>query len=331
VIRNWVLTLLLASATFALGGLVKAHCAEPLNVVVTIKPIHSLAAAVMQGAGTPHLLLKGASSEHSYSLRPSDARVLNNADIVVRVSDRLESFLQKPMASLSAKIRIVTLIDAPGMKLLAPRLGGVFEAHAHEGKAHDRPGDQGHEGAAAARGASAWQGDTEHDPHLWLSPANAAVIADTLAASLAQARPEQAALFKDNAARLKTRLAALDAQLRTAVAALRSKDFIVFHDAYQYFEREYGLHAAGAITLSPERQPGAARLKDIRARIAASHAPCVFSEPQFEPKLVATLIEGTDAKTGVLDPLGADLAEGPEHYFQLMNALAASLEKCLGR
>ncbi len=169
----------------------------------------------------------------------------------------------------------------------------------------------------------------EHDPHLWLSPANAAVIADHLAAVLAAARPEQAQLFMDNAARLKTRLAALDAQLRAAVAPLAGKDFIVFHDAYQYFEKLYGIEAAGSITLSPERQPGVARLKQIRARIAASKRPCVFSEPQFEPKLVATVIEGTDARTGVLDPQGADMPEGPDQYFALLNKLAASLRKCL--
>ena len=118
--------------------------------------------------------------------------------------------------------------------------------------------------------------------------------------------------------------------MRAAVAPLKGKDFIVFHDAYQYFEQRYGIEAAGSITLSPERQPGAARLTQIRARIAASKRPCVFSEPQFEPKLVATVIEGTDARTGVLDPLGADMPEGPEQYFQLLNTLAASLGKCLG-
>lgn len=324
--RNSVLAIAFASAAAAFGS-GTALGAEPLSVVVTIKPIHSLVAAVMEGAGTPHLLIKGASSEHSYSLRPSDARVLNNADMVVRVSDRLESFLEKPLASLSATIRVLTLIDVPGMKLLPPRLGGVFETHAHadEGTAHGTPQAKG---KAVSTGA-AWHGDTEHDPHLWLSPANAAVIADALAAVLAEARPEHAQLYSDNAARLKTRLATLDAQLRTATAPLKGKDFIVFHDAYQYFETEYGLNAAGAITLSPERQPGAARLRDIRARIAASHSACVFSEPQFEPKLVATVIEGTDARAGVLDPLGADLAEGPEQYFQLLRNLAASIGRCL--
>ena len=319
----------LVCAAFAMMWSGNAESAEPLNVVVTIKPVHSLAAAVMEGTGAPHLLIKGAASAHSYALRPSDARVLGNADIVVRVSERLESYLAKPIASLSGKARIVTLSEAPGITLLPPREGGAFEAHSHgggDGENHAHAATpHGHE-----TGASASHDMAEHDPHLWLSPANAAVIADHLAAVLAAARPEQAQLFMDNAARLKTKLAALDAQLRAAVAPIADKDFIVFHDAYQYFEKLYGIEAAGSITLSPERQPGVARLKQIRARIAASKRPCVFSEPQFEPKLVATVIEGTDARTGVLDPQGADMPEGPEQYFTLLNNLAANLRKCLG-
>jgi zinc transport system substrate-binding protein len=321
--RTTCMTAFLVCTGFALMWSASVKGAEPLNVVVTIKPVHSLAASVMDGAGAPHLLIKGAASAHSYALRPSDARVLNNADIIVRVSERLESYLEKPIASLSGKAKVVTLSEVTGIKLLPPRESGAFDAHSH--------GPVGEDHAHAVTiDAKAAPGMAEHDPHLWLSPANAAIIADHLAAVLAQARPEQAQLFMDNAARLKVKLAALDAKLRTAVAPLKGRDFIVFHDAYQYFEQLYGIEAAGSITLSPERQPGAARLTQIRARIAASNRPCVFSEPQFEPKLVATVIEGTDARTGVLDPQGADMPEGPEQYFQLLNNLASSLGKCLG-
>jgi zinc transport system substrate-binding protein len=282
--------------------------AKELSVVVTIKPVHSLAAAVMEGAGAPILLLKGASSPHSYSLRPSDAKTLSTADIIVRVSGNLESFLDKPLASLSQDAKLVTLSDIPGIKLLPVRESGAFEAHDDAEAAHE------HE---------------EHDAHLWLSPDNAAAIADHLATVLAEARPEQAGLFKANAARLKQRLTALDAELRTDLAPVKGKSFVVFHDAYHYFEEHFGLEAAGSITISPERQPGAARIKAIRAKIAGAGSACVFSEPQFEPKLVRTIVEGTDARTGVLDPIGASLPEGKDQYFQVMINLAKALNGCL--
>jgi zinc transport system substrate-binding protein len=302
------------------GGLTSRAAAEDaLRVVATIKPIHSLAAAVMEGHGQPKLLIKGATSEHAYALRPSDARVLNDADIIIRVSANLETFLERPIASLSGKARIVTLEDVPGLKLLPVRQGGPFEPHSHE----DHGDAKGHDHAEADHD------DEGNDAHLWLSPSNAALIADHLASVFGEARPGQAADFKANASKLKDRLAALEAGLRPRLTALKDKDFIVFHDAYQYFEDHFGLKAAGSITVSPQRQPGAARLKEIRTRIASSKSVCVFSEPQFEPKLVKTVIEGTNARTGVLDPLGADLAEGPDQYFKLLDNLAADLERCL--
>jgi zinc transport system substrate-binding protein len=288
--------------------------AKELSVVVTIKPVHSLATAVMEGTGTPTLLLKGASSPHSYSLRPSDAKTLSTADIIVRVSDNLESFLDKPLASLSQKAKLITLSEIPGIKLLPVRESGAFEHH--DDGDHDAKAGAGHE-------------HEEHDAHLWLSPDNAAAIANRLAVVLADAQPEQAELFKANAARLKQRLAALDTELRTDLAPVKHKSFVVFHDAYHYFEEHFGLEAAGSITISPERQPGAARIKAIRAKITGAGSACVFSEPQFEPKLVRTIVEGTDARTGVLDPIGASLPEGKDQYFQVMINLAKALNGCL--
>ncbi|WP_088347257.1 MULTISPECIES: zinc ABC transporter substrate-binding protein [Rhodomicrobium] len=296
-------------------GAARAHEGSdgPLRVVATIQPVHSLAAAVMEGAGAPQLLVKGAASEHTFSLRPSDARTLSGAEIVIRVSRNLESFLDRPIHSLSQDAKIVTLAELPGIALLPARVSGTFEPHVHD--AQEEAGHGHDEGV--------------YDPHLWLSPANAAVIADHLAAVFGAARPQQAALFTANAEKLKARLAGLDADLRPRLAALAGRDFIVFHDAYQYFEAHFGIHAAGSITLGPQNQPGAARLTAIRARIARSRSPCVFAEPQFEPKLVQTVIEGTDARTGTLDGLGAALEPGPELYFQLLTKLTESLEGCL--
>ncbi len=303
------------AAMLALGfGASAAGAAEPLKVVVTIKPIHSLVAAIMEGAGTPELLIEGAGSPHSYAMRPSDARRLSSADIVIRVSENLEGFLEKPIESLSQGARIVTLADLPGVRLLPLRQGGAFEPHEH-----DHTAAVAHEGPRHGR----------YDAHLWLNPVNAAVVAERLANILAKARPEQTTLFKTNAAKLEARIAALDAELAGALDPVKNKEFIVFHDAYQYFEAHFGLEAAGSLTVSPERQPGAARLKAIRDKVAATGSVCVFAEPQFKPKLLDTIVEGTDARIGVLDPLGASLPAGPELYFALMRGLAKQLNDCL--
>ncbi len=318
------------TACLALANAAPART-EPLKVAVTIAPVHSLVAAVMDGHGKPQLLVRAGSSEHTYSMRPTDARALSNADVVIRVSENLETFLNKPIMTLAKQATIVTLAEIPGLTLLPPREGGAFEADVHEHESHaahdgdKKDGDEKEHG----HGEEAHE-EGEYDPHLWLDTGNAALIADHVAAVLGQARPDEAAAYKANAEKLKERLNALDMELKAQLAGLRDARFIVFHDAYQYFEARYGIKASGSITVSPERQPGAARLKAIRAKIADAESACVFSEPQFEPKLVARLIEGTKAKSGVLDGLGASLPEGPDQYFSMMRNLAGSLKSCLG-
>jgi zinc transport system substrate-binding protein len=323
--RSDVFSAILAGALL-IGNAVGALGAEPLRVVVTIPPIHSLVSAVMAGKGEPRLLVKGASSEHTFAMRPSDARALSEAEIIIRVSDALESFLNKPIVSLAGKSQVVTLAEVPGIALLPPRESGAFEAHQHEGPAaHD---GKEHDHGKQAGGRDEHE-EGEYDPHLWLDTGNAALIADHVAGVLGKARPEDAAAFQANVAKLKEQLAALDAELKAQLGGMGAARFVVFHDAYQYFEKRYGLVASGSITLSPERQPGAARLNAIRAKIAGAKSACVFSEPQFEPKLVARLVEGTKARTGTLDGLGAGLPEGPELYFAMMRGLASSLKACL--
>jgi len=347
---------LATAVSLALGLSGPAAANEALDVVVTIKPIHSIAAAVMDGAGTPKLLLKGASSPHSYALKPSDARNLSAADVVVRVDERLEAFLIKPIESLSSEARVVTLSEASGVKLLPVREGGAFEEHAHDhghgegdthghghshdhGDKHAHKDDHGHSHDHDHDHDKAKAGEHKHehehahgahDAHIWLSPTNAAAMANHLASVFAELRPDEAERFKANAESFKGRLQKLDADLKETLAPVKDKPFIVFHDAYQYFEDQYGLQAAGSITLSPEQQVGASRIKEIREKIQEASATCVFSEPQFEPKLVETVTEGTDASSGVLDPLGADLEAGPDQYFQLLTNLGDSLTKCLG-
>lgn len=304
-------------------ALAPARAAEPVRVVVTIKPLHSLVAGVMEGVGAPSLLISGGGSPHSYALRPSEATALRRADVVVRVSEDLESFLDRPIRSLAKDAKVITLDELDGVTLLAPREGGVWDEHEHDHEAHGQSGEAG--------GGDHDHEHEEHDPHLWLTPQNARVLVDAVAAALAQADPGNAARYQANAKALHAKLDALDAELRAATKPLASKPYVVFHDAYHYFEDRYGLSAAGSITVSPERQPGAKRLTEIRDKIKSLEAVCVFAEPQFEPKLINTLIVGTNARRGVLDPLGAALPAGPELYFELMRGLAASLSACLLR
>jgi len=288
--------------------------AAPL-VVVTIKPIHSLVAGVMAGVAEPELLLKGAGSPHDYSLHPSDAKLLSRAQVVVRVGADFETFLNKSLTSLAGAARIVSLDELPGLTLLAAREGGVWEEHVHGGEGHDA---HAHEA-----------GHRETNLHLWLDPRNGRAIVAGLVKVLAELDPSHAERYRQNGAALDRRLAELDTRLAKELQPLAGRPFVVFHDAYPYLEKRYNLRAVGSITVSPERAVGARRLAEIRAKIKSTGAACVFSEPQFEPKLAVMLSEGTGARTGVLDPEGSGLTAGPEAYFQLLEGLAGALRECL--
>ena len=301
----------------ALGfGILPTARAAP-NVVASIAPVHSLVAGVMEGVATPHLLIRGTVSEHAYTLRPSDARHLQDADLVFWVGEDLETFLRKPLEALSTRARLVALAEQPGMMLLPNRDGGAWESHAEES------------GAGALPQESEAHGHEAHNMHLWLDPANARRIVAIVSATLAGADPANAARYAGNADRLSGSLAALDDELAVTLAAVRSVPFIVFHDAYPYLEKRYGLNAVGSVTLGPNRLPGARRLQEVRSRILETNARCVFSEPQYNTALVNTVVSGTLARPGELDPLGAALEPGPGLYFGLLRRLAAALRDCL--
>jgi zinc transport system substrate-binding protein len=289
---------------------VGAWAAEPQGprVVVSIKPLHSLVAGVMEGVGEPQLLIKGGGSPHGYALRPSEARLLADAQLVVWVGHGLESFLEKSLSTLGSKARQLELAEELESDLLPVREGGRWEAHADDHELNHDPDEHG-----------------EQDQHFWLDPLLAKQVVEKTAAVLAEIDPVRQQRYRENAARLKERLDSLHARLKTKLAPYRNVPYVVFHDAYRYFEAAYGLNAVGSISIDPERKPGARRIGEIREKLKELNARCVFSEPQFESRLVATVIEGTAARTGVLDPLGAELPAGPESYFLLLNALADNL------
>ncbi|MDZ7874411.1 MAG: zinc ABC transporter substrate-binding protein [Rhizobium sp.] len=329
------------------------------DVVVSIKPVHSLVASIMKGVGEPSLIVEGAASPHTYSLKPSNARALENADLVFWVGPGLEAFLEKPLEALPKNAKVVELEDAPGLTKLPFREGGAFEGHDHdaneeEGHAHghDDHGhgetaeaghDQGHDdhGHGHAHEEKAAEAGHEHDHddhahggmdmHLWLDPTNAKAMAAEITKSLVDVDPSNKSTYEANLTAVNAEIDALDTEIAAQLKPVLEKPFIVFHDAYQYFEKHYGVRVAGSVTVSPETMPGAERLSTIHAKIEELGAACVFAEPQFEPKLIGVVTEGTEAKSGVLDPEGGALEAGPALYGQLMRNLATSISTCLSQ
>jgi len=306
--------------------------ARDLAVVVTSKPIHSLTSAVMEGAGNAKLLVEGSASPHTFALKPSGAAAVYAADVFIRVSGKVEPFSEKIVAALPATVELVTLADTPELTLLDTRTGETFDAHKHDHDADDHHAHDKHDGKAnkggkakAAKSASA--GNT--DGHVWLDPGNAKLMAGQIAAVLSKKDPERAGLYAANSAKLAARIDGMASEIADQMTPLVGRPFIVFHDAYQYFEKRFGLSAIGSITVSPDVQPSAKRLSALRRKIGALDATCVFAEPMYQPQLVAAVTEGTKARAGTLDPDGSSLEPGPDLYFTLMRSLARNLVGCL--
>ncbi|MBC2859212.1 zinc ABC transporter substrate-binding protein ZnuA [Stappia sp. 28M-7] len=344
---------LLLSASLLVATSAAGHAAP--KVVASIKPVHSLVASVMQGIGEPQLIIEGAGSPHTYSLRPSQARALQDADLIFWIGHELEAFLEKPVETIGTGAKSVELIDAHGLVKLPFREGGAFEAHDHGDHGGEHGGEHGHadhdedkhddhaghdhdEKHETAEAHGHDHGDADghghahgaFDAHIWLDPENAKAMVNEIAEALSEADPENAAAYEANAAKTVERIETMRADIDARLTPLRGKGFIVFHDGYQYFEKRFDVTASGSITVSPEVMPGAERVAEIKARIGELGATCVFAEPQFEPKLIQVVTEGTAARSGVLDPLGAELADGPDLYFGLIDGLASSMEQCLG-
>lgn len=287
------------------------------EVVASTKPIHSLVAAIMGDVGTPALIVKGAASPHTYSLRPSDAAALESANVVFWTGHGMELFLADALETLSTEATVVELAKSPGITLLPVREGGAFEAHSHGDEEHDHAHEDPDEHG-------------EGDMHFWLDPENAKLMVTQIATVLSETDPENATTYQLNAATELARLDDVTAELREMLAPVEGRPFIVFHDAYQYFEGRFGLEVAGTVTVSPEAMPGAARIDALRAKVAELGATCVFAEPNFEPAIVRTIVEGTDARSGILDPEGASLTEGVDLYPNLLRSLASGIVECLG-
>jgi zinc transport system substrate-binding protein len=317
--RN-VTSIFLASTMLAAG--IGAAQAE-VNIIVSIKPVHALVAAIMDGAGTPDLIIEGTGSPHNYALKPSQAQLLQNADLVFWIGHDFEQFLEKPIEGIATNATSVALMDSHGLTKIKLREGGDFENHDHDDDHDD------HDDHANHADHDDHDDHSDIDLHFWLDPINAKAMVHTIEDALTAADPEHAATYAANAERMMGRLDDLVVEVDAALAPVRGQGYIVFHDAYQYYESRFDITAVGSITVSPEVMPGAKRVSELQAKVRELDATCVFSEPQFEPKLVSIIIENTDARTGVLDPLGATVAQGPDHYFTLIRNMTQALTDCL--
>lgn len=283
------------------------------NVVTTLRPIDALVAGVMEGVGIPTLLLEGSASPHAYSLRPSQSQALQDADLVFWVGPEMETFLIKPLRNLALKGRVVTLSGVENIMLLPTRPPGALDAPDAQHTEHDH-------------------GSAKFDMHIWLDPRNAVAMVRAIAASLIEADPANRDIYQTNSIAMLVRLDALERQISAIVTgnAKSLAPYIVFHDAYRYFEERFGVSPIAVISLDPEYPPGAARIRALKKQISATRAVCIFTEPQFEPRIAQRLAEGTSARLGVLDPLGATLGTGSALYFALLADIAHNLRICAG-
>lgn len=307
-----------------------ATAANTPKVAVDIAPVHSLVTQVMEGVGRPELLIQPGASPHNYSLRPSEAKALSEADVVFWVSEELTPWLEKPLDNLVGSALKVEMLDIEGTTVHAFREGATFEAHDdHHGDEHRSEDHHEEDHHEQANTEEHHHGD--YDPHAWLDPINAKVWVGAIAKVLSEQDPDNARIYQRNADAAARKLDALIASIQQQANALKDTQFIVFHDAYQYFERRFGVLASGAISMGDAADPSPARIKKIQDMVSSLGVTCVFTEPQFNPDLVKTVFEGTSVNTtGVMDPLGADIEVGQDHYSKLLTSMITSLAQCQG-
>jgi zinc transport system substrate-binding protein len=289
-----------------------------IKVVASIKPIHSLVSYVMDGVGTPNILVDGSSSPHSFQLKPSHAKMLQDADIVFWIGEDLESFLETPLSSIATNAAKITLMELDDIELLKFREQHIFdkhddhEEHAEEQAEHEDHHDEHNHG--------------EFDIHFWLDPEIAKVMVKSITRELSDIDVANKSIYKANALKA---IGELDELIEaTKLKINKDASYVVFHDAYQYFEQRFGIEVLGALSVNPEILPGAKQLAEIREVIEHENVKCIFSEPQFNPSIAKTIAADMDVKAAVLDPLGAELEPGKDLYFDLIGDMASSFESC---
>ena len=295
-----------------------------IKVVTSIKPIHSITSYIMDGVGSPDLIVDGYNSPHNFQLKPSHAKMLQNADLVIFVGEGIEEFLEKPLESIAKDAKKFALLEQSGFKKLKFREKNIFEEHDdhddHDKKAKkkDDHDDHGHDDHGHGHG--------EYDPHIWLDPINAKAMIKKITKLLSKMDKENSSTYKSNS---KKAIKEIDMMVKEIKSEM-NKDlkFVVFHDAYQYFENRFDISVLGALTVNTDVLPGAEQLSEIREVIEHENVNCIFSEPQFNPDIINAIAMDTNVKTGVLDPLGATLEPGKDLYFDLIRNISKSFKGC---
>ena len=365
-----------------------------IKVVASIKPIHSLASYLMDGIAKPDLIVDGYASPHGFAMKPSHAKMLQNADLIFWVGEDLESFLEKPLSSIAKKAEKIELMETKGLQVLKFRERNIFDEHDHDDHGHDDHGkkeddhdDHGHDDHGKKEDDHDDHGHDDHgkkeddhdhddhgkkeddhdhddhgkkeddhdhdhddhgkkeddhddhghddhdghahgefDPHIWLDPINAKAMLNEMAEHLIENDPKNEAKYKSNLAKALQEIDKLTIDVMTDLSS--SVASIVFHDAYQYFEKRFNLNILGAFTVNTDVMPGAEQLAEIREIIEHDKVACVFSEPQFNPDIIKAVAKDMNIKTGVVDPLGATLDPGKDLYFNLIRNMSASFKGC---
>ena len=309
-----------------------------IKVVTSIKPIHSLVSYIMEGVGSPDLIVDGYNSPHGFSLKPSHAKMLQEADIVIYVGEGLEEFLEKPLESLAQNAVKFELLKQSGMKKLKFRERNIFEGHddhddhGHGKKKKDDHDDHDHDKKAKKEDHDNHghddhgHGHGEFDPHIWLDPVNAKIIVKKVTNQLSKLDKENSSTYKSNSKKALKEIDNLIKQVKSDIN--KDAKVVVFHDAYQYFEKRFDVNIIGALTVNTDVLPGAEQLAEIREVIDHEQVTCVLSEPQFNPDIVKTIANDTNINMGVLDPLGATLDKGKILYFDLIKNISLSIENC---
>ena len=295
---------------------------ETKGVITTIKPIESLVNAVIGDTGKTVSLIPPEISPHEFRLKPSDVRILQNSNIVFYISSHLETGIVKMFKNLPKNIKTINLMEETGIDHLSIRDNEAWELHDHDDHDKHDAKDEKHDDHD--------KHDTKDDIHIWLDPDNAIKIVRKINKELSLFFPKNAMIYNDNSSKLINEIESLKIELKKELLPIKDKPYIVFHDAYQYFERAFELNAIGSIALENDVASSPKQISFIKDKILKSQATCVFQEPQFDSKLVNTVVEGTKARIGILDPIGVNIVEKENFYLQLLRNMSKSLKKCLG-